>query len=461
MSEYLSSRTDIVTSIFELFKTGPGPSSSHTMAPMAAAYDFYKICKQLDSSIINKAHKFEVMLLGSLSATGKGHGTDIAVIAGLLGNQPASCHHDLLSQIQHSNQDYTVRLNDKILNLNLNDVKYGSIITDKDFSNTLICYLLDTDSNILFEKEYYSVGGGFIQWKGWKAKECGKPKYPYGTMHHLLEHVENTGLTLHEIVLDNESAITGMSRPKIYEKLEQIMEAMCVSVENGLKNEGFLPGDLYVTRKAKSVLKSAEKKPHAIDKFLGRLNAYAFATSEENAAGGTIVTAPTCGSAGVMASILYAMRHNLHIGDRALREGFLASAVVGFLAKNNAGIAGAEVGCQGEVGVACAMAAAMLAHTKGYCAKIVENAAEIALEHHLGLTCDPIGGYVQIPCIERNAVGAVKAYNACLLATCEPEDSHQVSLDAVILAMAETGREMCSKYKETSEGGLAVSIVEC
>ena len=196
-------------------------------------------------------------------------------------------------------------------------------------------------------------------------------------------------------------------------------------------------------------------------KFLAGLNAYAFAASEENASGGVIVTAPTCGSAGVMPALVYAMRHDMFIGDRAIREGFLAAAAVGFIAKHNASIAGAEVGCQGEIGVASAMAAAMLTDAQGNPSRYVENAAEVALEHHLGITCDPVGGYVQIPCIERNAMGAVKAFNASLISTGTSPEAHRVSLDAAIAAMAETGREMSHKFKETSMGGLAVSMVTC
>ena len=309
--------------------------------------------------------------------------------------------------------------------------------------------------------EYYSVGGGFIQWKGWTPPERGKPVYPYGTMRELRAQLTRTGLTLHELILENETAITGMSRPTIFEQLEDIMDAMYDSVRRGLAATGKLPGTLGVWRKAGGLLDRAKLLPFTVDRFLAKLNAYAFAVSEENASGGVIVTAPTCGAAGVMPALLYAMRNDMNIGGRALREGLLASAAVGYLAKHNAGIAGAEVGCQGEVGVAASMGAAMLTHARGNAVEVVENAAEIALEHHLGLTCDPVGGYVQIPCIERNAVGAVKAYNASLVATCEERQHHMVTLDAVIRAMGETGREMNSKYKETSEGGLAVSIVEC
>ena len=232
-------------------------------------------------------------------------------------------------------------------------------------------------------------------------------------------------------------------------------------VRHGLAASGPLPGTLGVQRKAGALYDKAAHMPIGSDRFLARLNAYALATAEENADGGVIVTAPTCGAAGVMPALLYAMRHDQSIGDRALREGMLAAAAVAFLAKRNAAIAGAEVGCQGEVGVASAMAAALVAHARGASAQTTENAAEIALEHHLGLTCDPVGGYVQIPCIERNAMGAVKAYNAFLLASTENPYHHRVSLDSAIAAMAETGREMNAKFKETSLGGLAVSMVNC
>lgn len=314
---------------------------------------------------------------------------------------------------------------------------------------------------MLFSREYYSVGGGFIQWKGWHAEERGLPLHPYTSMGELQAISAETGFSLHEIILRNEGAITGDSRPCILMRLQGVIDVMESSVERGLSKTGFLPGSLGLHRKAKALISRANALPSPHDTFLCRLNAYAFAVSEENAAGGVIVTAPTCGAAGVMPAILWAMRHDLNIGDRAVREGVLASAAVGFLAKHNAGIAGAEVGCQGEVGVASSMAAAMLAHARGNAIPTVANAAEIALEHHLGLTCDPVGGYVQIPCIERNAVGAIKAYNACLVASCEDPQHHLVSLDSVIAAMDEIGRDMNAKFKETSAGGLAVSFVAC
>lgn len=452
----------IETTLFDFFKTGPGPSSSHTMGPMRAGYDFLQCCNTMDAESMGKVAQLRVHLYGSLSATGWGHGTHAAVLAGLMGHDPAHCPDGFLGRLEATpDREQRITLGGKVFNVSLDQIVNDDIVHPYPYSNTLIIKLLDAQGGLCFEKEYYSVGGGFIQWKGWALPERGKPVHPYGNMRQLRERLHETGLTLHELMLENESAITGMARPDIFYQLDAIMEAMYQSVERGLAAEGPLPGTLGVSRKAKGILASATRVAHAVDRFLGRVNAYAFAASEENASGGVIVTAPTCGAAGVMPSLLYAMRENLNIGGRALREGVLASAAVGFLAKHNAGIAGAEVGCQGEVGVASAMAAAMLAHARGNAVAVVENAAEIALEHHLGLTCDPVGGYVQIPCIERNAVGAIKAYNACLLATCEQSAQHIVTLDAVIRAMAETGREMNAKFKETSEGGLAVSLVEC
>ncbi len=453
----------IETSLFDFFKMGPGPSSSHTMGPMKAAKHFEELCHTLPEAELQQAKSIQVELLGSLSATGVGHGTKPAIIVGLLGHEPATCPPHLLEQVT-PHKEFTVYLGQRAqveVHTGLAHIIDGPINHDKPYSNTLIFSLLQKDGSVALTQEYYSVGGGFIQWKGWQAPEHGTPLYPYNSMHQLRQQLQTTGLTLHELILDNESAITGMSRPQIFEKIDEIMEVMYSSVVRGLNNEGPLPGTLGVHRKARLLYDKAMSVPHAVDRVMGCINAYAFAAAEENAAGGVIVTAPTCGSAGVMPALLYAMRYDFNIGERALREGVLASAAVGYLAKHNAGIAGAEMGCQGEIGVASSMAAAMVSHTRGNPAFVVENAAEIALEHHLGLTCDPVGGYVQIPCIERNAMGAIKAYNAALLAHCEQGVHHLVTLDAVINAMGETGRDMNVKFKETSTGGLAVSMVEC
>lgn len=493
----------IAISLFDLFEAGPGPSSSHTIGPMKAGYDFAQRCATLPDDILCRAAGVRVRLFGSLSATGYGHGTDMAVLAGLAGQLPASCPPEYLVRPEgageerpatdttladgryasllgcegavsvpvagqgqgHSASGAGVRymmLRDGLrLPLTSACVVHDAVQHEHPFSNTLVLELLGDTGASLFSYTYYSVGGGFIQWEGWQPEERGAPVHPYCTMRQLRERMDDTGLALHEIILENEMAVTGASRASIVARLDTIIGLMEASVERGLATTGRLPGTLGVFRKASTLMARAGKLPHAVDAFLCRLNAYAFAVSEENASGGVIVTAPTCGAAGVMPAVLYAMRNDFSIGDRAVREGVLASAAVGFLAKQNAGIAGAEVGCQGEVGVASAMAAAMLAHARGNAVRVVENAAEIALEHHLGLTCDPVGGYVQIPCIERNAVGAVKAYNACLVATCEDPKHHRVTLDNVIRAMAEIGHDMNAKFKETSAGGLAVSVVEC
>lgn len=452
----------VETSIFDLLKCGPGPSSSHTIGPMKAGYDFLCLCREKLPSFKQKPNRFLVRLFGSLSATGKGHGTCSAVLAGLLGHSPEKCPAGLLKEISNNpDEHYTQMLGEIPLDLSLHNVIYDSVVHDFPYNNTLVISLTDTAGETLLEREYYSVGGGFIQWKGWKAPSFGKPVHPYQSMRDLQRRLEQTGLTIHELLLDNETAITGYSRVSVLKYLDELIETMMMSVKRGLAKEGFLPGTLNVQRKAGVLHEKARTHTVAHELFLTNLNAYAMATAEENADGGVIVTTPTCGASGVLPALLYAMRYDMHIGDRALREGLLAAVAIGFLAKHNAAIAGAEVGCQGEVGVASAMSAAMLTHARGYNAVYTANAAEIALEHHLGLTCDPVGGYVQIPCIERNAVGAVKSYNAFLLAISEDPKSHRVSLDSAIEAMGETGREMNAKFKETSLGGLAVSMVNC
>lgn len=452
----------VETSIFDLLKCGPGPSSSHTIGPMKAGYDFLCLSREKLPSFKQKPNRFLVRLFGSLSATGKGHGTCSAVLAGLLGHSPEKCPAGLLREISNNPDEHYMQMIGEIpITLSLHNVIYDSVVHDFPYNNTLVITLMDAAGETLLEREYYSVGGGFIQWKGWKTPTFGKPVHPYQSMRDLQRRLEQTGLTIHELLLDNESAITGYSRVAVLKYLDELIETMIMSVKRGLGKEGVLPGTLNVQRKAGVLYEKARTHNIAHERFLTNLNAYAMATAEENADGGVIVTTPTCGASGVLPALLYAMRYDMHIGDRALREGLLAAVAIGFLAKHNAAIAGAEVGCQGEVGVASAMSAAMLTHARGYNAVYTANAAEIALEHHLGLTCDPVGGYVQIPCIERNAVGAVKSYNAFLLAISENPESHRVSLDSAIEAMGETGREMNAKFKETSLGGLAVSMVNC
>lgn len=454
----------ICTALFDLFKIGPGPSSSHTIGPMRAGSDFYRLCHELPADVRCKGANFRVRLFGSLSATGVGHGTNAAVVAGLMGNSPQHCPPSLLRELSANPAAvHDVPLSCVDIPICVNDVVNDAVQHSFPYSNTLVIALLDISGAVLLEREYYSTGGGFIQWKGeaGSEEERGKPVHEYATMDDLLEIMQRTGLALHEVILDNEMAITGARRPTILAHMDDLLARMEDSVRRGLDLEGPLPGPLGVVRKARELKERSRRLGHSGERFLASLNAYALAASEENAAGGVIVTAPTCGASGVIPALVYAMRHNNSINDRALREGLMAAAAVGFLAKHNASIAGAEVGCQGEVGVASAMGAALYMNALGNCPERVGNAAEVALEHHLGLTCDPVEGYVQIPCIERNAMGAVKAYNAAILMQCLPAHSQRVTLDACIAAMAEIGRDMNSKFKETSLGGLAMSAVEC
>lgn len=456
------SAAPITTSIFELLKAGPGPSSSHTIGPMLAGLDFCRLIDDLPDDLKARAARLEVRLYGSLSATGAGHGTDRAVLTGLLGYAPAVCPDVLPGGFfELPEAERIVHFSGHDLLLGRGNVIFDSIEHSHPYSNTMQCRLLDAEGQELSSRIYYSVGGGFIQWNGWLAPERPMPPYPYNSYAALAAWVEESGLSIPQIIVANEMALTGRSRAQVREELDEVIEIMRRSVARGIRAEGLLPGTLLVYRKAAHLARKADCMDDPLNRFLGLVNAYAFAVAEENAAGGIIVTAPTCGSAGVMASMLTIMEGYLGFGPEAVRDGLLAAVSIGFLAKHNAGIAGAEVGCQGEVGVASAMAAGMLAQARGFSPQIVGNAAEIALEHHLGLTCDPVGGYVQIPCIERNAMGALKAYNACLVASAEDASKHRVNLDMTIQAMGETGQDMNAKYKETAGGGLAASVVEC
>lgn len=477
-------RTPILMSLFELLKVGPGPSSSHTIGPMKAGADFCRRAATLEPELLRRVRGVRVRLYGSLSATGEGHGTDWAVIAGLMGHTPEECPPTLLAELPSLLQEQRMmRAVEPPLPLGLGNIEYGPVQHDFPYSNTLFIDLLDVPfpapagdgeggclpdaggadaytAHILFSREYYSVGGGFLQWRGMEPEQRGKPLYPYADMGEVHRRLAETGLSLDELLLQNESAITGASRESVEHGLDRLLELMKDTVRRGCFSRGALPGPLGLLRKA-GVLRERALSLQPFDRDLCLLNAYAYAAAEENAAGHTIVTAPTCGAAGVVPAVVMFMQEQLGLSISAQRKGLLAAVLIGFIAKQNAAIAGAEVGCQGEIGVASSMAAAMLAQARGYSAKVVENAAEIALEHHLGLTCDPVGGYVQIPCIERNAVGAVKAYNAALIAANERTEAHVVSYDEVLKAMAEIGRDMNCKYKETSTGGLAVCLVDC
>lgn len=451
----------ITTSVFDLFKIGPGPSSSHTIGPMKAAYDFLQRINQLQ---ITANHlRIEIHLYGSLSATGKGHGTDRAVIGGILGWLPDTVDPVAFTGLlKNSTDTYQVKVGNRDVEVSEKTVVFQRVRYDSPHPNTLV-FKLFGEEKLLAEEEYYSVGGGFIQRKGEKAEANAvkKPLYPYSTMKELKSHLTENKISLTELMMANEEVISGLNRKQIYQKVDDIIETMHKSVKRGLKQKGVLPGTIKLRRKAPVLYEQAKSSASASDSFMVFLNAYCMAASEENAAGNMVVTAPTSGASGVIPGVTYLLKHHYHYDKQRIREGMLAAAAVGFLIKHNASISGAEMGCMGEIGSASAMAAAMLALCGGKSIDTIEVAAEIAIEHHLGMTCDPIGGYVQIPCIERNAMGAIKAYNAYLIASSGNPGDQKITLDSVIKVMRATGKDMSKKYKETSEAGLALSATEC
>ncbi len=450
----------ICTSLFELLKIGPGPSSSHTIGPMKAGLDFMERIHELPEADRLKGDSLEIRLFGSLSATGKGHGTPRAIMSGLLGYHPDTCTMDQLEECGQDERSFDLDVGGKTITYRSGDVIMDAVQHDYPHSNTMI-FRFKAGDTILLERIYFSVGGGFLRWQGWKEPKRGKPKYPYKTMAELKKHLKDNSIRLHTLVLANEKSITGMSEAQINDGLDKITEVMEKTVELGIMTKGVLPGPIGLHRKAHVMYQRAKKEEFQGSGFLKAINAYALAASEENASGHCVVTAPTCGAAGVIPALIFMLKRHMGALQAEIRKGLLAAAAVGFLAKHNASISGAEVGCQGEVGVASAMGAAFLAYARGYRFQVTENAAEIAMEHHLGLTCDPVGGYVQIPCIERNAMGAVKAYNAFLIASTLDESYQKVDLDEAFKAMAQTGKDMSKKYKETSLAGLAVSVPVC
>jgi len=317
---------------------------------------------------------------------------------------------------------------------------------------------------VLHELEYYSVGGGFIEWKGYTPPKKNPPKYPFSTMKELRQHAEQNKLSIAQVVLANEMSITGRSQAEVYAFVDKITNAMVAIVKSGLKasEDDVLPGPIKLHSKASTVYKRAMTESYQSDRGIGVLAAYALAGSEENGRGHLVVTAPTGGSAGVLPALVYGLGEGgRKLSPDKIRQGMLAAAAIGYLCKHNATLSAAEGGCQAEIGVASAMAAALTATAHDASPRVVENAAESALEHHLGMTCDPVAGFVQIPCMERCAFGAVKAWTAYAIASNEIETRHRVDLDATITAMAQTAKDMNSKYKETSEAGLALSVVLC
>ena len=439
----------INTSIFEIFKIGLGPSSSHTIAPMKAAFDFLNEINKLHD-IPDDSFNIKVRLFGSLSATGKNHGTDRALTAGLLGYNPENCPEKFFDNIfKDKSKAYRVKVNSKVINFTYNDIIFDSIEHNYPYSNTMIFALYGKNKK-LFEKEYYSVGGGFIEWKGYKGKTSGEPHFKYTNMEELTDIIKNNNLTLHQLVIENEKSITEKNETYINEHIKKILYVMENSVKQGLNSTGIMPGFIGLSRNAAVLYNNSKHSDKDFDKFLIELNAAAFAAAEENAVGHRVVTAPTLGSAGVLPAIIYVAKNYLNFTDEDLIKGFMAAAATGFIIKHNASLAGADVGCQGEIGVASAMAASMLSYAKSESHKKSTNAATIALEHHLGLTCDPVGGYVQIPCIERNAIGASKAYSSYLIADNEDPLKHMPDFDTIVKVMNLTGRDMDPKYKETS-----------
>ena len=453
------SKGPILTLLNEFYKMGPGPSSSHTMGPMRITYDFYQRVVKLPSEQLNKATGLKVHLFGSLSATGKGHGTDRASLAGLLGKSPAECPPQFLDDLANNpDKSYPLTLGPKTLNLTLKDIIFDATKGEFYHPNTMTCKLL-AGTEILYELEYYSVGGGFIEWKGYEIPEKGQPKYPYQHARELKKYLIDDNIPLGRLLLENEMAISGKGEKEIWEFLDQVAEVMIRGVETGLTVESILPGPIKLHSKAAGMQLMKVSKGEA-GRAITTVASYGFAMGEENARGHIIVTAPTAGSAGIIPAVLKSLR-DIKVPTQKIREGFLAAAAIGYLCKHNATLSGAEGGCQAEVGVGSSMGAAMIAQARGEGPKVVSNAAESALEAHLGMTCDPVAGYVQVPCIERCAYGAVKAWTAYCIASEENPQERRVDLDTTIDAMALTAREMNSKYKETSEGGLAVSVVLC
>jgi len=457
------SKGNVMTVLEEFYKVGPGPSSSHTIGPMRITYDFYQRATKLPPEQLAKATGFKVHLFGSLSATGKGHGTERAALAGIIGKEPATVEPEFLDSLaSNPNQTFPVKLGSKTFNLTLKDIVYDAPKGDFPHPNTMTCKLMAGES-VLHELEYYSVGGGFIEWKGYQPPKKGQPKYPYSTMKEILAHAQKDKLSIAQVAMANEVAVSGKSEAEINAFIDKIHTAMVNIVKAGLKAPaGTLPGPIKLKTKAGDVYTRAMDDKFEARRAMGLVSAYALAGSEENARGHLVVTAPTGGSAGVLPALVYSLGEGgRKMPVEKIRNGFLAAAAIGYLCKHNATLSGAEGGCQAEIGVASAMGAALLAQAHDLPPQVVANAAEASLQHHLGMTCDPVAGFVQLPCIERCAFGAIKSWTGFVIASNEIPAHRRVDFDTTVAAMALTAKEMNSKYKETSEGGLAVSVTLC
>ncbi|MBO6730290.1 MAG: L-serine ammonia-lyase [Maricaulis sp.] len=455
--------------VFDLFKIGIGPSSSHTVGPMKAGKVFMDraIADGLDIA------RIETELYGSLALTGLGHGTDTAVLLGLEGNDPAKLNPDTVpDRLARIRQENTLKLANgrEIPFVEKQDLDFRGDIRLPFHSNALKFRVFGPGEDLLREEIWYSIGGGFVidehdagRNSAADVKE-GEP-YPFNSAQELLDIGERTGLSIHRIMLENERAF--LPEDTIRAGIEGLWRTMEDCIDRGLRQDGILPGGLNVKRRAPKMFRDLkEEAKNPTDDPLAPMdwiNLWAMAVNEENAAGGRVVTAPTNGAAGIIPAVArYFDRYHRDPDDEeALQRFFLTAAAIGSLYKKNASISGAEAGCQGEVGVACSMAAGALAAAMGADNHQIEDAAEIGMEHNLGLTCDPVGGLVQVPCIERNAIGAIKAIDAARLALRANSEDMKVSLDQVIETMRQTGLDMMEKYKETSQGGLAVNVVEC
>ena len=456
-------------SVFDLFTIGIGPSSSHTVGPMRAARRFAERLEH--EGLLDRAARVRVELFGSLALTGKGHGTDRAVLMGLEGETPEEVDPDSVAP-----RLAAIRGQERLALLGRRAVPFHEkedlIFNRRELlplhSNGMRFTAFGAAGEALDRRIYYSVGGGFVvnegaTGEGRLVEDTTELPFSFASAAELLRLSEEHGLAIWELMLANEKVWRGEA--EIRAGLLRIWEAMQRCVERGCRQTGVLPGSLKVPRRAPALHQELTSRPEEALKdpltVLDWVNLFALAVNEENAAGGRVVTAPTNGAAGIVPAVLHYYRRFIPgAGEEGVIRFLLTAGAIGILYKENASISGAEVGCQGEVGVACSMAAGGLVAALGGTSRQIENAAEIGMEHNLGLTCDPVGGLVQIPCIERNAMGSVKAINASRIAL-RGDGSHKVSLDRVIKTMRETGADMKTKYKETSRGGLAINVIEC
>ncbi|WP_444909743.1 L-serine ammonia-lyase [Microbulbifer sp. TRSA005] len=458
-------------SVFELFKIGVGPSSSHTVGPMVAARQFVQDLRDRDQ--LARTDRIQVHLYGSLALTGIGHGTDMAVLMGLLGQTPDTINVDSIDEKMaaiHSEQALTLNGDHKIEFVRDRDLLFHMEEFLPQHSNGMTCQAY-CGEELLFERSYFSIGGGFVLSEedfAHKEEIATLLPYDFSSAEQLMKICDQHDWTIAQLAMENEKAFR--SEQEVKDRLWNIWKVMKASIERGCQQKGILPGGLKVRRRAAELYQelskqTAEERNRGLA-ILDWVSLFALAVNEENAARGRIVTAPTNGAAGVIPAVIAYYVEFVHdpkvhgeLKEQVVKF-MLTAGAIGMLFKKNASISAAEVGCQGEIGVACSMASAGLAAVEGGSNQQIENAAEIGMEHNLGLTCDPIGGLVQVPCIERNTMGAVKAINGARLAL-RGDGSHIVPLDSVIETMRQTGIDMQSKYKETSLGGLAVNAVNC